>query len=297
MCAAAVSGLCFRGWMLYPALVFGALQNITEPCLQAVMAAFVGADRQGGLQVDKFGVYIFWVKTLVGWRRSRAWQTYFVGLLPLFHSTRAVRLVAGTGDGCSGIVRWCDPRRPRDRCALTATCIIIRHQLFVVRSRSDYFVYSRIRVIMRLFLFVFFLYLKGTLPPPPNAVHLRLESVSLPSFSPMYLTPSLYPPPMAETTQQNSTQGAVMSLRVVGEGFAAPMFTQVRRRRWAFRAGLGHDVSYKPAAYRLARKNPPLSGSFLPSCCCYCRGVTLAVFSFFSMFSPRKTHQRRNPTC
>lgn len=51
MCAVTVSGLCFRGWMLYPTLVFGALQNITEPCLQAVMATFVGADRQGGLQV------------------------------------------------------------------------------------------------------------------------------------------------------------------------------------------------------------------------------------------------------
>ncbi|CAM9485336.1 unnamed protein product [Hapterophycus canaliculatus] len=50
-CATTVSGLCFRGWMLYPALAFGALQNITEPCLQAVMAPFVGADKQGSLQV------------------------------------------------------------------------------------------------------------------------------------------------------------------------------------------------------------------------------------------------------
>ncbi|CAM9256889.1 unnamed protein product [Scytosiphon promiscuus] len=49
-CAVTVSGLCFRGWMLYPALTFGALQNITEPCLQAVMATFVGADKQGSLQ-------------------------------------------------------------------------------------------------------------------------------------------------------------------------------------------------------------------------------------------------------
>lgn len=54
LCAVTVSGLCFRGWMLYPALAFGALQNITEPCLQAVMATFVGADRQGGLQVRWF---------------------------------------------------------------------------------------------------------------------------------------------------------------------------------------------------------------------------------------------------
>eukprot|EP00752_Nemacystus_decipiens_P005146 g4669.t1 len=50
VCAVTLSGLCFRGWMLYPTLVFGALQNITEPCLQVVMATFVGADRQGGLQ-------------------------------------------------------------------------------------------------------------------------------------------------------------------------------------------------------------------------------------------------------
>eukprot|EP00903_Cladosiphon_okamuranus_P016910 g15589.t1 len=49
-CAVTLSGFCFRGWMLYPTLVLGALQNITEPCLQAVMATFVGADRQGGLQ-------------------------------------------------------------------------------------------------------------------------------------------------------------------------------------------------------------------------------------------------------
>ncbi|CAN0474484.1 unnamed protein product, partial [Ectocarpus sp. 12 AP-2014] len=45
-----VSGLCFRGWMLYPALVFGALQNITEPCLQAIMATFIGPELQGSLQ-------------------------------------------------------------------------------------------------------------------------------------------------------------------------------------------------------------------------------------------------------
>lgn len=58
MCAVAVSGLCFRGWMLYPTLVFGTLQNITEPCLQAVMATFVGADRQGGLQVRYYFSFI-----------------------------------------------------------------------------------------------------------------------------------------------------------------------------------------------------------------------------------------------
>ncbi|CAM9626616.1 unnamed protein product [Ectocarpus fasciculatus] len=48
--AVTVSGLCFRGWMLYPALVFGALQNITEPCLQAIMATFIGPELQGSLQ-------------------------------------------------------------------------------------------------------------------------------------------------------------------------------------------------------------------------------------------------------
>ena len=37
--------------MLFPALAFGALQNITEPCLQAIMATFVAKDRQGSLQV------------------------------------------------------------------------------------------------------------------------------------------------------------------------------------------------------------------------------------------------------
>lgn len=44
-------GLCFYGWMLYPALALGALQNITEPCLQAIMATFVSVNRQGSLQV------------------------------------------------------------------------------------------------------------------------------------------------------------------------------------------------------------------------------------------------------
>lgn len=37
--------------MLYPALEFGVLQIMTEPCLQAIMARFVTEDKQGGLQV------------------------------------------------------------------------------------------------------------------------------------------------------------------------------------------------------------------------------------------------------
>lgn len=51
-CGAVAYGLCFRGWMLYPALALGALQNITEPCLQAIMAKFDTIDRQGSLQVQ-----------------------------------------------------------------------------------------------------------------------------------------------------------------------------------------------------------------------------------------------------
>lgn len=39
-------------------------------------------------------------------------------------------------------------------------------------------------------------------------------------------------------TKPTCTQGAVMSLRVVGEGFAAPMFTQVKHRRWLLMLGV-----------------------------------------------------------
>ena len=50
-CTFTVYGLCVRGWMMYLSLACGAIQNITEPCLQSIMATFVTVDCQGSLQV------------------------------------------------------------------------------------------------------------------------------------------------------------------------------------------------------------------------------------------------------
>ena len=60
----------------------------------------------------------------------------------------------------------------------------------------------------------------------------RLFSLKLFLFSFSLAYPSSSPDlPCSSVVPTPNVQGAVMSLRVVGEGFAAPMFTQVKRRR------------------------------------------------------------------